>query len=141
MAAPSIEDWIAVNALFIRYATALDHGDVETIVDCFTEDGVVDSPVMGSFSGRAAIRDFAERNARLHHSGVQMRHVISNVQMDVEGDRASASSYLLNYLTKDGTCELLSPGEYKCRLVKEAGTWRFQYRLVELDKPVVIEGR
>lgn len=141
MAAPSIEDWIAINDLFIRYATALDHGEVDTIVACFTQDAIVDSPVMGSFTGHAAIRDFAERNAKLFKAGVQMRHVISNVQMDVEGDRAHASAYLLNYLTKDGKCELLSPGEYECRLVKAGGAWRFSYRLVKLDKPVVIEGR
>ena len=141
MAAPSIEDWIGINSLFTRYATALDHGEVEVIVDCFTANGVVDSPVMGSFTGHAAIRDFAERNAKLHKSGVQMRHFVSNVQADVTGDRAEATCYLLNYLTKDGKSELLSPGEYRCRLVKAAGTWRFEYRLVMLDRPVVIEGR
>lgn len=141
MAAPSIADWIAINDLFIRYATALDHGEVETIVGCFTADAVVDSPVMGSFNGQAAIREFAERNAKLFKAGVQMRHVISNVQMDVDGNNAKASAYLLNYLTKDGKSELLSPGSYDCRLVKSGGTWRFSYRLVKLDRPVVIEGR
>lgn len=140
MAAPSIEDWIGINDLFTKYATALDHGDVETIVDCFTPEGVVDSPVMGSFTGHAAIREFAERNAKLHVTGVQMRHVISNVMMDVEGNRARASCYLLNYLTRDGRSELISPGEYDCRLVK-SDKWRFDYRLVKLDRPVVIEGR
>lgn len=141
MAAPSIEDWIAINDLFIRYATALDHGQVETIVDCFTADAVVDSPVMGSFTGHVAIRDFAERNAKLFKAGGQMPHVISNVQMDIDGDSARASAYLLNYLTKDGKSELLSPGTYECRLVKTSDKWRFTYRLVKLDRPVVIEGR
>ena len=141
MAAPSIEDWIGINQLFTRYATALDHGDVETIVACFTEDGVVDSPVMGSFAGHAAIRAFAERNAKLHKSGAQMRHAISNVQADVDGDRARATCYLLNYLTRDGKTELLSPGGYDCRLVKVDGAWRFAYRLVILDRPVHVEGR
>lgn len=141
MAVPSIEDWIKINDLFTRYATALDHGDVETIVGCFTEDAVVDSPVMGAFKGQAAIRDFAERNARLRQAGVQMRHAISNVRADVDGNRARAGCYLLNYLTKDGKSELLSPGEYDCRLVKAGGEWRFEYRLVILDRPVKIEGR
>ena len=141
MAAPSIEDWIAINDLFIRYATALDHGEVETIIGCFTEDATIESPVMGSFSGQAAIREFAQRNANVLEAGAQMRHVISNVQMEIEGNSARASAYLLNYLTKDGACELLSPGEYDCRLVKGGGKWRFSYRLVKLDKAVVIEGR
>lgn len=141
MAAASIEDWFKINMLFTRYATALDHGDVDVIVDCFTEDGVVDSPVMGSFQGHAAIRDFAERNAKLRQAGVQMRHAISNVQADVEGDRATATCYLLNYLTKNGVSELISPGHYDCRLVKAGDTWRFAYRMVTLDRPVAIEGR
>jgi len=141
MPAPSVEDWIGINDLFTTYATALDHGDVETILDCFTPDGVVDSPVMGSFAGHAAIREFAERNAKLYRSGVQMRHAISNVKADVDGDRASASCYLLNYITRDGKSELLSPGTYDCRLHKSGGKWRFQYRLVKLDRHVVIEGR
>ena len=141
MTAPSVEDWVSINDLFTRYAVALDRGDVETVVDCFTEDGIVDSPVMGSFAGHAAIRTFAERNARLLRSGAQMRHMVSNVRADVEGDRAEASCYLMNYLTRDGNCELLSTGEYECRLERMSGTWRFAYRLVKLDRPVEIEGR
>lgn len=141
MAAPSTEDWIAINDLFTRYATALDHGDVASVVDCFTDDGVVESPVMGAFRGTAQIREFAERNAGLLQQGVQMRHAISNVRMDVDGDRARAWCYLLNFITRNGKAELLSPGEYECRLVKSGGRWRFEHRLVKLDQPVVIEGR
>ena len=141
MGAPSVEDWIRINALFTRYAIALDHGEVDTIVACFTEDGIVDSPIMGSFSGHAAIRDFAERNARLRQSGAQMRHVISNVQMDVDGDRANAVCYLTNFITRDGKAELVSPGVYDCKLVKRDGVWLFAYRLVTLDRPAKIEGR
>lgn len=141
MTPPSVEDWIKINALFTRYAIALDQGEVETIVACFTVDGVVDSPIMGSFSGHAAIREFAERNARLRQAGTQMRHVISNVQAEVDGDRAQAVCYLTNYITKDGKSELVSPGVYNCKLVKRDGDWLFAYRLVTLDRPAVIEGR
>ena len=34
-----IEDRLAINDLFVRYTTALDAGEVDTIVGCFTEDG------------------------------------------------------------------------------------------------------
>ena len=44
MAAASLEDWFRINELFVRYATALDHGDVETVVDCFAADGWLESP-------------------------------------------------------------------------------------------------
>jgi hypothetical protein len=39
---PLIEDRFAINDLFVRYTTALDAGDVDTIVACFTEDGALE---------------------------------------------------------------------------------------------------
>src|SRR5215470_7974802 len=142
MATPSIEDWIAINDLFIRYACNLDHADVEGVVSCFTRDGVIESPVMGKFTGEAGIREFAERNARYRKTGVQLRHVVSNVRIDVElgGTRARAFCYLLDFLTEDGTTQLLSPGEYDCQLVKIEGNWKFQHRLVLMDKQFKIQG-
>ena len=61
MAAGSIEDRLAISDLFVRYTTALDAGDIETVVDCFTEEAALESPVIGSIAGRDAIRGFAER--------------------------------------------------------------------------------
>src|SRR6516165_107834 len=133
MATPSIEDWIAINDLFIRYACSLDHGDVEAVVSCFTGDGVIESPAMGKFTGEAGIREFAERNARYQKKpGVQLRHVVSNVPIEVDpgATRARAFCYLLDFLTEDGNTQLLSPGEYDCRLAKIDGNWKFAHRLV-----------
>lgn len=143
MAAPSIADWIAINDLFTRYACGLDHGEVETVVSCFTRDGVIESPVMGKFTGEAGLREFAERNASYQKKpGVQLRHVVSNVRIDVEpdGHRARAFCYLLDFLTEGGSTELLSPGEYDCRLVKVDGSWKFEHRLVVMDKSFKIKG-
>ena len=64
MAARSIADRLAIGDLFVRYATALDEGDVETVVDCFTADAVLESPAIGRIAGREAIRAFAGRLTR-----------------------------------------------------------------------------
>ena len=56
MSLADIEDRLAISDLFVRYTTALDRGDVETLVDCFTPDGSLDSPAVGQHSGHAAIR-------------------------------------------------------------------------------------
>ncbi len=61
MAGASIEDRLAIHDLFVRYTTALDAGDVETVVDCFTADAALESPVIGKIAGSEAIRSFAER--------------------------------------------------------------------------------
>lgn len=139
MARPSLEDRIAIEDLFTRYAWALDKGDVEGIIACFTDDAVLESPVLGRFAGAAAVREFAEKNARQNAApGAIMRHVMTNIRADVEGDRATAQCYLINYLTRAGKTELLAPGEYDCRLERVAGAWRFSYRFVKLDQTVKI---
>ena len=69
MMAPSVEDRLAINDLFVRYTTALDAGEVDTIVACFTEDGALESPAVGVYSGRQGIRDFADRFARFREAG------------------------------------------------------------------------
>src|SRR5438874_453086 len=110
MAAASLADWFDINNVFIRYATSLDHGDVESVVDCFAENASVVSPVLGEFFGHSGVRDFAMRTARLkQEEGVQFRHVVSNLVVDIEGDRARANCYLLDFRTRDGKTELLSP--------------------------------
>jgi len=134
MGAPSIEDRFAISDLFVRYTTALDAGDVETVVGCFTEDCSLESPVVGTFQGRAGVREFARHNVRYKEErGAQFRHVISNLKIDVEGDRAQASCYLLDFVTVDGKVHLLSPGQYDCDLVRTRDGWRFTRRLVILD--------
>lgn len=135
-----LEDRLAISDLFVRYTNALDRGDIETIVDCFTPDGSLDSPAVGRHAGHAAIRAFAERFARFHERGSQLRHVISNLAVEIDGDHARATCYLLNVLTRNGNSELLAPGRYECELVKSAGTWRFQRRVVILDHDITLDG-
>jgi hypothetical protein len=144
MAAATIDDWFRINALFTRYATALDRGEVDDVVGCFTGDATLESPSLGRFSGAAAIRDFAERTARLQReTGAQFRHVLSNLRAEIDdrdADRAHATCYLLDFLTRDGVTELLSPGEYACALRRVGGEWRFESRLVRMDRPFAVAG-
>ena len=136
----SIEDRFAINDLFVRYSTALDAGDVDTIVACFTEDGALESPAVGKYAGRDGIRAFSERFAAMHRRGVQLRHVISNLAMTVDGDSARATCYLTNIMTVDGESRMMPPGRYECELRKIDGTWLFQHRLVILDAPFPLPG-
>ena len=130
----SLEDRFEISDLFIRYATSLDACDTEAVVACFTADGWLESPVKGRYEGHDGIRRFAEDTARIRaERGGQFRHVLANLRIAVEGDRAQAKCYLLDYLTQDGRTELLSPGEYECELVRVNGDWRFHSRTVHMD--------
>jgi hypothetical protein len=128
-------DWFDVHNLLVRYTTSLDACDVEGVVDCFTADGWLESPVLGRFEGVAGIRDFVGRTINVRDErGGRFRHVISNLRVETEGDRGVARCYLLDYLTVGGKTELLSPGEYSCELVREDGAWKLASRSVQMDR-------
>jgi 3-phenylpropionate/cinnamic acid dioxygenase small subunit len=134
MAAPSIEDRLALNDLLVRYAMSLDACDVEGVIACFTEDCVLDTPISGVYHGHDGIRRFASDTARFKADrGGQFRHVISNMRIDADGDAARVRCYLLDFLTIDGKTELLSPGEYDCDAVRVDGEWKLRRRLVRMD--------
>jgi ketosteroid isomerase-like protein len=138
----SIEDRLAIGDLFVRYTNALDQGDVETVVDCFTGDAALESPVIGVIAGRDAIRGFATRFAAQRAGGVQFRHMITNIAAEIEpgGGRARATAYLLVFITKDGKSRRLPPGRYQCDVVREGGAWRFSRRVVLHDHDYTLEG-
>jgi uncharacterized protein (TIGR02246 family) len=142
MAAGSIEDRLAISDLFVRYTTALDQGDVETVVDCFTADAALESPVIGVIAGSEAVRAFAGRFAAQRAAGTQFRHMVTNIAAEIEpgGDRARATAYLLVLITRDRKSRRLPPGRYECELVKTGGQWRFRRRVVFHDHDYTLEG-
>jgi ketosteroid isomerase-like protein len=130
----SIEDRSALYDLLVRYTTSLDACDVEAVVGCFTEDCVLETPISGIYRGHADIRRFATDTARFkREKGGQFRHIISNFRFEVNGDTARILCYLLDFVTVDGKCELLSPGEYDCQAVRINGAWKLKSRLVRMD--------
>lgn len=130
----SIEDRVALYDLLVRYTTSLDAGDVEAVVACFTGDCVLETPISGLYHGHDGIRRFAGDTARFkQEKGGQFRHFISNFRFDVRGDTARVLCYLLDFVTVDGSCELLSPGEYDCHAVRIDGAWKLRSRLVRMD--------
>src|SRR5205085_11048130 len=80
----NLEDRLAIHDLFVRYATALDDGEVETVVACFTADAALESPAIGRIRGEGAIRAFAERFAAWRAAGAQFRHLITNLAVDID---------------------------------------------------------
>jgi ketosteroid isomerase-like protein len=142
MAGGSIEDRLSIGDLFVRYANALDAGDVETVVDCFTGDASLESPVIGVIAGHPAIRAFAGRFAVQRAGGIQFRHMITNIAAEFApaGNRAQATAYLLVFITRDGKSRRLPPGRYECDVVRDGDAWRFQRRVVFHDHDYSLVG-
>ena len=139
MSEGNLEDRAAIHDFFTRYCCALDNGEIEPVVDCFTVDAI-HSAAAHRISGRDEIRAFAGRFAA-HRSGTQFRQMVSNIAVTISANRGAASAYLLVLISKDGSHRSLPPGRYKCELIKEdTGQWRFSRRTVFHDHDYTLDG-
>ncbi|MCS6924338.1 MAG: nuclear transport factor 2 family protein [Candidatus Binatia bacterium] len=128
------EEKFAIQELIARYNHAIDFGNYEAWVECFTEDGVFEGSA-GRFAGRAELQKFTEQFNTMRTNLPNVRHCVMNTVTEVEGDTAVSSSYLQLVTTgKEGT-KIVFTGRYDDKLVKVDGKWRFKERKVTRDTP------
>src|ERR1700761_9142435 len=88
----ALEDAEAIRNLKARYAALCDQQyDADRIAVLFTEDALWDSPGLGRFEGREAIRDFFRGASAIFSFAI---HYSLNGQIEIDGDRAHARWYL-----------------------------------------------
>jgi 3-phenylpropionate/cinnamic acid dioxygenase small subunit len=128
-----IEDRFKIHDLFARYMRSVDNWDEAELFACFTEDGVLETPILGGrFAGREGQRQFVEKG-RKNGAGRQTRHLFTNLEVEIDGDRAHARAYLVVNSSKDGQTTIFGTGHYDCRLKKLDGRWLFAERKVFID--------
>jgi 3-phenylpropionate/cinnamic acid dioxygenase small subunit len=121
-----LADELAVHRTLAAYCQHLDDGDFSGLAHQFSENG---SFTFGQAhaSGRAMLESwFAERNPPERRD----KHLTMNVIVDVEGDRAVASSDFLFVRMVDGTLTPLYAGRYRDELVRGDGRWMIRTRVV-----------
>jgi ketosteroid isomerase-like protein len=88
----ALEDVEAIRNLKARYAALCDQQyDADRIAILFTEDALWDSPGLGRFEGREAIRNFFRAASAIFSFAI---HYSLNGQIEVDGDTARAQWYL-----------------------------------------------
>ena len=81
-----------------RYAALCDKQyDADGIAMLFTEDALWESPGLGRFEGREAIRDFFREASGIFSFAI---HYSLNGHIEVEGDTARARWYLFRQLSR-----------------------------------------
>ena len=87
-----LEDAEAIRNLKARYAALCDQQyDADKIAALFTDDALWDSPGLGRFEGREAIRAFFRGASGIFSFAI---HYSLNGRIEVEGDTARAQWYL-----------------------------------------------
>ena len=132
------DDRAMIEDLQARYLFAFDWGDAEGYANTFAEDGILNYGG-GEFKGREAIRKFMEpgdnRGEQSEPSVPEGerprvgRHIISNIVVKVDGDRATGRAYWTHMTTGPtgyGTVDFF--GHYEDDMVKVNGEWLFARR-------------
>ncbi len=131
-----LEDREAIRALILAYGVAHDNRDYRAFAELFGEDGEWVGG-LGSATGPEAI--FELMDSTIGHDpqpeGSGTYHVMTNEQIDVDGDRASATTKWI-YVTPgdDGAPQMVFLGHYEDEFIREDGLWKFLRR----EAPVAI---
>lgn len=130
MVSGSWEEREEIRELYARYALSIDDGRWEEWVECFTTDGVFESPRFGAFAGRDELRRFVNLY-RTSLGGSRARHIVANVSFALEGGRGQGSCSFIYYHVEAGKPQLVAVGTYRDDLRQENGRWFFARRRVE----------
>jgi hypothetical protein len=132
-----LKDHQDITQLLYRNVKSIDRLDADLMKSTYWPDAIQDhqdpiNPI--DYSGNAwefcdyAISELAKVE-RTHHR-------LSNITIDVNGDKAYAEAYVWAYhyfKTPDGNKEGILLGRYQNRLEKRDGEWKIAYRLTIFD--------
>ncbi|MBX6388825.1 MAG: nuclear transport factor 2 family protein [Frankia sp.] len=125
------QDQAEISEVLLRYATAIDRKDWELLRTCWTDDLRADYGGLVFDGPDAIVRYMTEA----HREMGDTRHQLSNFVIKVDGDRATASSYVhavLMVRPKDRNAWIDAIGGYDDVLVRTPDGWRIKERTFHL---------
>jgi uncharacterized protein (TIGR02246 family) len=124
------DDYLAIQQLYARYNTAIDHGDGEAWARTFTTDGVF----ANNFKGHDALVGFVNTwRTNPAMNGTMRRHFSADLVITptADGATASVSTLLVDLSTKP--VSIANFVTYADVLVKTSDGWRFKSRAVKAE--------
>jgi hypothetical protein len=125
-----VEGWLdklELAELLAVLSSAVDRGDGERIVSCYTEESFDDH---GAFKGSGA--DFARFVCR-PGSMTRMHHLLGQSVFDVHGDEAWGETFF-SFHGAAGDTAVSGCGRYVDYFRRVDGTWKLAYRRVVPDE-------
>lgn len=121
-------DHLEIQHVINLYASAIDKHQWSALEGVFTDDAIANFIGIGVFEGRQAITDLI---TSVLEQCSATQHLLGNMNIEVNGDKASATCYLsaLHVGLGDYATETLTVwGEYSDELVRTANGWRIVHR-------------
>jgi ketosteroid isomerase-like protein len=134
------DDRAMIENMSNHYMVAVDSGDIDTVMDTWAEDGVLNW-VGGVENGKAEIRAAMSNFGGAALMGSlppeaterpRTRHQIINHVITVNGNTATSFAYwfAMHNRTTHGDIQFLYMGHYEDELVRVGGEWKFKTRTV-----------
>lgn len=118
-------DVVAIEQLVARYNRAADIGDGEAFASTFTTDGEMVTPDQTTRGSDA----LADLGTTVPMTTPGIRHWVNNHVVDVAGDAADATVYVMVLITAPGVApSVVASGRYRDWLVRDVDGWRFRRR-------------
>lgn len=135
----AISDRLDLQQLVNRYAVHIDLKEIESWVDLFEPDGILDEAgvAMGVLVGHPAIRDYGHRLAadNLHAVHFMTNHVVTAISDSEASGTAFAFVEAQTRSMGHGRYYIM----YRDRYRKSTGMWRFRERVISpLFPPMVL---
>lgn len=133
----ALEDRNAILDTLMRYGSALDYGDVERLIDCFTTDTVRETRrpdgTVNRWEGAEGTREFATTHS--HAPDKYHKHLVLNALVEVRGDTAEVESYMFRFDAGDGDRSFVwGMGRYLDKMRRDAdGRWRILKRVTYIE--------
>jgi len=132
-----LEEEKAILQTLYRYGHSIDYGLEQDWVSLFTRDGVFEirfrkTGVNRRNEGQEALANFISSHTRppdKYH-----KHLLIEPIINLRGrNKATVESYFLRVDESEEKVFIFAFGRYHDRMVKQAGQWRFQERIVEIE--------
>jgi len=118
----SLQDRIAVEDLLTRYATAVDRRDWDRYRSVFTTDAEIDYTSAGGIAGTVdEVVEFLSTTLAMFE---MTQHLVSNVDLAVDGDTATVTAMFSNPMRLTGGDTWFTGGWYHHDLVRTSDGWR-----------------
>jgi hypothetical protein len=140
-----LEDKDAIHTLLERYFEFQESRNFDAFANLFSKDGELILRRGTASGGPAGIRkmfsrpaggDASASNGSQNDASRDMRHILSNVHIVLNGDTATAMSrWTLLAQSEDSRTRVGGTGRYGDKLVRENGEWKFQQRILYRDLP------
>ena len=133
-------DKAEIAEVLIRYATGIDFKDWKLFRTCWTGEVDIDYGDLGKFTDADA---FTELMKQIHDGMGQTYHRISNIVVDLDGDRATARSYVravLMAVPGDANSWIDALGHYDDELTRTPDGWRIRKRTTNIARVMSAAG-